>query len=467
MSNPIDADNTPIVSVGQLAAYLAEGGKPKDQWRIGTEHEKFGFRHADYMPPPYEPSPGDSGAGMQGGIRAMLDGLAGPEWAPIMDEGVPIGLKGVGSRRGASISLEPGGQFELSGAPLETLHQTRAELAEHCAAVSALAGGMGIGFAPVGFHPFARRDDMPWMPKSRYAIMRRYMPLVGSMGLDMMLRTCTVQVNLDYASEADMRRKLRVALALQPLATALFANSPFVEGVPNGFLSNRANVWTDVDADRTGMPALMFNEDFGFEQFVEWLLDVPMYFILRDGRYVDMAGCSFRDFMAGRLSDRAGSVAATVGDFADHVTTIFTDVRLKQFLEMRGADAGNPAMMVAQSALWVGLLYDDAALAAADALVRRHPWQDFAALRPVVPRTAMNTPWQSGTLRDLGRNVLAIARDGLRARARIHGGSDESGYIDPLHEIVAGKPTQAEIWLAKFHHAWKSNVRLLLDEGQI
>jgi glutamate--cysteine ligase len=283
------------------------------------------------------------------------------------------------------------------------------------------------------------------------------------MGLDMMLRTCTVQVNLDYASEADMRRKLRVALALQPLATALFANSPFVEGAPNGFLSNRANVWTDVDADRTGMPALMFDEDFGFEKFVEWLLDVPMYFILRDGRYVDMAGSSFRDFMAGRTPGQV----ATVGDFADHVTTVFTDVRLKQFLEMRGADAGSPAMMVAQSALWVGLLYDDAALAAAYALVRRHPWQNYAALRAAVPRLAMNAPWQSGTLRDLARDVLAIAQDGLRARARVQAGADESAYIDPLHDIVAGQPTQAEIWLAKFNHAWKGNVRLLLDETQI
>jgi glutamate--cysteine ligase len=462
MSNPIDTDATPIASIGQLAAYLAEGGKPKDQWRIGTEHEKFGFRHAGYAAPGYEPA-----ANGQGGIRAMLDGLTGPDWIPILDEGVPIGLKGAGARRGGSISLEPGGQFELSGAPLETLHQTKAELDEHCLTVSALAGGMGIGFAPLGFHPLARREDMPWMPKSRYAIMRRYMPLVGSMGLDMMLRTCTVQVNLDYESESDMRRKLRVALALQPLATALFANSPFTEGRPNGLLSARANVWTDVDADRTGMPALMFAEDFGFERFVDWLLDVPMYFILREGRYVDMAGCSFRDFMAGRLADRAGRGPATIGDFADHVTTVFTDVRLKQFLEMRGADAGTPAMMVAQSAFWVGLLYDDAALTAADAVVRQRPWGDYAALREIVPRMAMNAPWQSGTLRDLGREIVAIAQDGLRARAFRNGGHDESLYLDPLHEIVSGGLTQAENWLEKFHGPWDGNARLLLDEAQI
>ena len=435
MSNPIDADDTPIASVAQLAAYLAEGGKPKPAWRIGTEHEKFGFRHADYASPGYDPAP--DGAG---GIRTMLDGLAGPDWVPILDNGLPIGLKGAGAHRGASISLEPGGQFELSGAPLETLHQTQAELAAHCASVSSLAAGLGLGFAPLGFHPLARREDIPWMPKSRYAIMRRYMPLVGSRGLDMMLRTCTVQVNLDYASEADMRRKLRVALALQPLATALFANSPFTEGRPNGLLSARADVWRDVDAARSGMPAMMFEEDFGFERFVEWLLDVPMYFVLRDGRYVDMAGCSFRDFMAGALRDRAGAAPATVGDFADHVTTVFTDVRLKQFLEMRGADAGSPAMMVAQSAFWVGLLYDDAALAAAEALVRRHCWTDYIVLRNQVPQLAMNAPWQGGTLRDLGRDALAIATDGLQSRHRMQGESDERVYLEPLREIVRRRP---------------------------
>lgn len=462
MSNPIDVDSTPIVSVAQLAAYLAEGGKPKDQWRIGTEHEKFGFRHADYSSPGYGPAPDG-----QGGIRAMLEGLAGPDWIPILDEGLPIGLKGAGTRKGSSISLEPGGQFELSGAPLETLHQTKAELDEHCMTVSALASGMGMGFAPLGFHPTARREDIPWMPKSRYAIMRRYMPLVGSMGLDMMLRTCTVQVNLDYESEADMRRKLRVSLALQPLATALFANSPFTEGRPNGLMSARANVWTDVDKDRTGMPALMFAENFGFESFVEWLLDMPMYFILRGGRYVDMAGCSFRDFITGRLKDRAGAEPATVGDFADHVTTAFTDVRLKQFLEMRGADAGSPAMMVAQSALWVGLLYDDAALTAAEALVRKHPWTDYMALRAVVPRLGMGAPWQSGTLRDLGRDVLAIAGDGLRARARLQGALDESHYLDPLLEIVSGGLTQAEILLSKYFSLWYDNARVSLDEAKV
>ncbi len=457
MSNPNDADQTPITSVQQMAAYLAEGCKPQERWRIGTEHEKFGFRHQDLAPPPYEP----------GGIRAVLDGLAGPDWQPISERGQPIGLKGLGPHKGASISLEPGGQLELSGAPLRTLHETRAEMDDHFATVSALAGDMGIGFAPLGFHPTITRAEAAWMPKGRYAIMRRYMQQVGTMGLDMMLRTCTVQVNLDYASEVDMRRKLRVSLALQPLATALFVNSPFTEGRPNGLLSARANVWTDVDRARTGMPELMFAEDFGFERYVEWLLDLPMYFILRDGAYIDLAGRSFRDFMAGRLADAADGHHACLGDFADHMTTAFTDVRLKQFLEMRGADAGSPAMMLAQSAFWVGLLYDGDALAAAESLVRERPFSDYVALRGIVPRLAMGAQWGTGTLRDFAIKVLAISRDGLVARACLRDGSDESRYLDPLDEIAAGGPTQAESWLDLYHGAWNNDARRIFTVAAV
>ncbi len=435
MSNPGEADATPIRSVRQLADHIAEGCKPREQWRIGTEHEKFGFRHADFTPPPYEP----------GGIRAMLEGMQAddPAWEPILDEGAIIGL----SRGAASIALEPGGQLELSGGTLDTLHETREEFAAHFAAVRRVAAPLGLGFSPLGFHPTARRADMPWMPKSRYAIMRRYMPEVGTLGLDMMLRTCTVQVNLDYGSEDDMVRKLRVGLLLQPVATALFANSPFTEGRPNGFLSYRAQIWTDTDNARSGIPAAMFEPGFGFERYVEWLLDVPMYFVLRDGHYVDMAGRSFRDHMAGT----AGGGAAMLGDFADHMTTVFTDVRLKRFLEMRGADAGSPAMMLAQSALWTGLLYDDAALAAAESLVRDAAWQDYAALRERVPREGLAVPWRGGTLRDLARDVVEIAAGGLRARGRLDAaGQDEAVYLAPLHEIVSGGPTQAESWLEQF-----------------
>ena len=457
MSNPGDADQTPITSTAQLAAYLAGGCKPPSAFRIGTEHEKFGFRATDHAPPAYE------GAG----IRAMLDGLASPDWLPILDAGHLIGLTGDGPWSAASVSLEPGGQFELSGAPLATLHQTCSELSAHLSAVRNVAGGLGLGFAPLGFHPTARRDDMPVMPKSRYAIMRRYMPLKGNLGLDMMLRTCTVQVNLDFASEPDMVRKLRVSMALQSLATALFANSPFTQGRPNGFQSARANVWTDTDPDRTGIPDVIFEDGFGFERFVDWVIDVPMYLITRNGRIIDVAGASFRRFMAGDLPGHPGETA-TMGDFADHLTTVFTDVRLKRFVEMRGADAGRPDMMVAQSAFWVGLLYDDAALAAAAALVRRHPCEVYRQLRRDVPAQGLDAPFARGTLRDLAREALAIAEQGLRARARRReDGADESTYLTPLHAIAAGAPTQAQHWLDRYQTAWQGDVTRIFDEARV
>ncbi len=454
MSNPGEADATPITSTAQLAAYIAAGCKPPAAFMIGTEHEKFGFRWDGLAPPPYAPR----------GIRAILEGLAAHQAAtPILDRGQPIGLK----LRQGEISLEPGGQFELSGEAVGTLHETQDELTQHFAALREIAAPLGIGFAPLGFHPVATRAAMPWMPKSRYAIMRDYMPKVGNLGLDMMLRTCTVQVNLDYASEEDMVRKLRIGLCLQPLATALFANSPFTEGKPNGFLSMRGEVWRDTDPDRTGIPASFFEDGFGFERYVEWLLDVPMYFIRRQGMYLDLAGRSFRDFMAGRLPE-AGGEPATVGDFADHMTTVFTDVRLKRFLEMRGADAGSPAMMLAQSALWVGLLYEPAALAAAAALIARHPWQDFASLRDVVPRLALAAPWQKGTLRDLAREVLEIAAGGLAARGRKNNaGEDERIYLAPLQAIAEGAPTAAEHWLERFRGPWGGDVRPIFKEAMV
>ena len=453
MSNPGEADTTPVTSMRQLADFIAVGCKPAARFTIGTEHEKFGFSKADFRSPPYEPS----------GIRAILEGIAATGWEPILDRGNPIGL----TRGSASVSLEPAGQLELSGGLMPTLHDTLAEIEAHYADVRAVAEPLNLGFSALGFHPIQTREQMPWMPKGRYAIMKRYMPLVGSMGLDMMTRTCTVQVNLDYSSEADMVKKLRVSLALQPLATALFANSPFYEGKPNGRMSNRAHVWTDTDNARSGIPAVFFEEGFGFERYVNWLIDeVPMYFVYRDG-YIDVAGRSFRDFLNGNLGNTAAG-EASIGDFADHMTTAFTDVRLKRFLEMRGADAGSTAMMVAQSALWVGLLYDDAALDAAAALVRRHDWREFVALRAVVPTSGMATRWQSGTLRDLGREVVAIAHDGLAARARRNAaGADETIHLAPLQDIVNGGPTQAEHWLSRFNGAWNGDITRIFGESAI
>jgi glutamate--cysteine ligase len=453
MSNPGDADATPIERVAQLAEYLAVGCKPESQFTIGTEHEKFGFSTTDFSSPPYEP----------GGIRAILETIGRQGWDPILDHGNPIGLK----RDAASVSLEPAGQLELSGGMLATLHDTRAEFEAHYDDVRKAAAPLGLGFAPLGFHPTHTRAQMPWMPKSRYAIMRRYMPLVGTMGLDMMTRTCTVQVNLDYASEADMRRKLRTSLALQPIATALFANSPFYEGRPSGFLSYRAHVWTDTDNQRSGMPALMFEQDFGFERYVDWVLDVPMYFVMRDGEMIDLAGQSFRQFMAGSLSNTKAGYA-TMGDFADHLTTVFTDVRLKRFLEMRGADAGSLEMMVAQSALWVGLLYDDAALAAAHELALKLTWQTASALRPLVAAQGLNAAIGGGTARDVARDMVAIAQLGLRNRARLNAqGQDETVHLAPLEAIVNGAPTQAERWLERFNGEWAGDVTNLFTEAAI
>ena len=459
MSNPGDADATPITSLKQLADYIAVGCKPPPRFRIGTEHEKFGFRLADLATPPYEPTDGQPGS-----IRGLLEGLRRFGGSPILDSGKIIGLK----QGDAAISLEPAGQLELSGAPMETLHQTSAELEAHYDQVRAVSRDLQLGFLALGFHPTASREQTPWMPKGRYAIMRRYMPKVGKLGLDMMTRTCTVQVNLDYASEQDMLRKLRVSLLLQPLATALFANSPFTEGKPNGYLSYRAHVWTDTDNDRSGIPRVMFEPGFGFERYVEWLVDeVPMYFIYRDGRYIDVAGSSFRGFMAGRLHNVGGTIA-TVGDFADHVTTVFTDVRIKRFLEMRGADAGSADMMVAQSALWVGLLYDEAALTAAEALLRGATWEDAVVLRAAVPREGLAAAWRGGTLRDLARDVIAIARDGLRARAKLDSsGRDETIYLAPLEAISSGFPTQAEHWLARFAQTWQGDIQRIFAEGAI
>ncbi len=463
MSNPGDADDTPIRSVQQLADYVAVGCKPRAEWRIGTEHEKFGFRHDDGTPPAYEP----------GGIRATLEGIhaGGPQtpdtWEPILDGGLPIGLKGTGGAEGASVSLEPAGQLELSGAPLRTLHETEAELARHYAAVRAAAGPLGLGFAPLGHHPTMRRDQMHWMPKSRYAIMRRYMPLRGSLGLDMMSRTCTVQVNLDYASEDDMARKLRVALAFQPVATALFANSPFVEGKPAGVLSARARVWTDTDPDRSGMPEVMLQDGFGFERYVDWILDVPMYFVMRDDAYVNLAGQSFRRFMTDGLPALPG-VQATIGDFADHMTTAFTDVRVKRFLEMRGADAGRADMMLAQSAFWTGLLYDEAGLAAADALMRRHPSSAYREMRAAIPRQALDAPFGAGTVRDIARDLGVIAEQGLAARSFLDdNGRDERRFLDPLRPMLAGGPTQAEQWLQKYDGPWKGDASRIFTESAI
>jgi glutamate--cysteine ligase len=451
MSSPSHVADTPITDRDQLAAVLASGEKPKADWRIGTEHEKFGFRLDDLMPPTFD---GESG------IEALLTGLTRFGWEPVQEHGRTIALL----KDNASVTLEPAGQLELSGAPLENIHQTCSEVGSHLKEVKTVADELGLGFLGMGFQPKWRRDQMPRMPKGRYKIMGAYMPKVGGLGLDMMTRTCTVQVNLDYGSEADMVKKFRVSLALQPIATALFADSPFTEGKPNGYLSYRSHIWTDTDPDRTGMLDFVFEDGFGYERYVDYLLDVPMYFSYRDGEYVDASGQSFRDFMAGKLPALPGKLP-TVRDWSDHMTTAFPEVRLKKFLEMRGADGGPWNRLCALPAFWVGLLYDDTALDAAWDLVKDFSMDERNALRDGVPTQALHVPFRNGTLRDLAREALKISAAGLQRRA-VHNskGADESRFLDPLIEVVESGQTAAERKLVLFHGEWQGDIDRVFRE---
>ncbi|MHC9419364.1 glutamate--cysteine ligase [Sphingomonas citri] len=442
-----------IESRDQLIAHLASGEKPAARWRIGTEHEKFVYALGDHHAPSYdEPA----------GIRALLGELVQHGWRPVEEGGNVIALSGADG----SVSLEPAGQFELSGAPLENLHQTCAETGRHLAQVKAAGEALGIGFLGLGMWPDKTRAELPIMPKGRYAIMLRHMPRVGTMGLDMMLRTCTIQVNLDYASETDMAKKFRVGLALQPLATALFANSPFTEGRPNGFLSYRSHIWSDTDPARTGMLPFVFEDGFGYERYADYMLDVPMYFVYRDGRYIDAAGLSFRDFLRGELSVLPGE-KPTLDDWNDHLSTAFPEVRLKTFLEMRGADGGPWNRICALPALWVGLLYDQGALDAAWDLVKDWTLDERQTLRDSVPRLGLAAPLPGGgTLRDIAGAVLDIATLGLRARGRTNAaGDDETGFLEPLREIVRSGKVPAEQLLERYHGAWGGDVSKVYAEA--
>ncbi|HEX7968308.1 MAG TPA: glutamate--cysteine ligase [Stellaceae bacterium] len=452
MSSPTLSGGAPITDRRQLVEYLAGGSKPRDAWRIGTEHEKFVFRRRDRKPVPYEGPDG---------IRALLEGLTRFGWKPVLDAGNIIGLEDGG---GGAISLEPGGQFELSGAPVENLHQTCSEVHEHLRQVLVVAGELGLGMLAMGFHPTARREDVPWMPKGRYAIMRRYMPLKGNLGLDMMLRTCTVQVNLDFGSEADMVRKFRMSLALQPVAAALFANSPFTEGKPNGFLSYRSHVWSDVDPDRTGLLPFVFEEGFGFERYVDYMLDVPMYFVYRNGRYIDAAGQSFRGFLKGRVPALPGE-RPTLSDWNDHLTTAFPEVRLKRYLEMRGADGGPWRRLCALPALWAGLFYDSAALDAAVDLTADWTQAEREALRAAVPRLGLKAPFRGGTVRDVAVSMVRLAQEGLRRRAqRDNTGQDEGHFLETLAEIADSGRTPAEDLLRRYETRWQRHIEPVFTE---
>ncbi|HXV74505.1 MAG TPA: glutamate--cysteine ligase [Sphingomonadales bacterium] len=440
-----------IESKAELVESLQSGSKPKGEWRIGTEHEKFAFDLKTLKPVPYEG---------RRSIRAILQAFTRFGWEGVFEKDNLIALK----KGGASITLEPAGQFELSGEKLETIHQTCDEVRGHLRQAKEVGAEFGAGFLGLGFHPTITRAEAPLMPKGRYAIMRAYMPTKGGHGLDMMLRTATVQTNLDFSDEADMVKKFRVGLALQPVATALFANSPFTEGKPNGFKSYRSFVWTDTDPDRTGAPAFVFDKGFGFERYVDFALDVPMYFVYRDG-YINAAGQSFRDFLKGRLPALPGE-KPTLSDWADHLTTIFTEVRLKTFLEMRGADGGVWARLCALPAFWVGLLYEQEALDAASDLVRGWSQADMAAMRASVPKMGLAAPWGKGTLRELAAEVLSIADFSLKKRNRLsRSGETEQGFLDVLHAEIERNATPADELLRLYHGPWKGRIEPVFKEA--
>ncbi|UHS55720.1 glutamate--cysteine ligase [Agrobacterium vaccinii] len=450
-------DQTPISSAQELTDYLAEGCKPVEKFRIGTEHEKFAFFKGDNTPVPYF---GD--ASISALLKGMQDKLG---WEPIIDEGNIIGL-GEPNGMGA-ISIEPGGQFELSGAPLETLHETCKESNRHLAMLREIAEPMGIRFLGIGGSPLWTLDETPQMPKSRYAIMTRYMPKVGTQGLDMMYRTCTIQVNLDFSSEDDMRRKMRVSMKLQSLATALFASSPFTEGKPNGLLSWRGDIWRDTDNRRSGVLPFTFDADFGFRHYVEWALDAPMYFIVRDGKYRDCTDITFRQFMAGALKGQIAEWQPNLGDWTNHLSTLFPDVRLKRFLEMRGADGGPWRRICALPAFWVGLLYDDTALTAADELTANWTVDDVIAMRDTVPAKGLKAKVAGHDLLDIARETMSISRTGLQNRKRLNDdGQDESVFLNPLDEVLAKKTTMAEDLLALYNGRWNGSVLPVFDEYQ-
>jgi glutamate--cysteine ligase len=441
-------DLTPIERRDELVAWLAQGVRPKAQFRIGTEHEKFLFTRQGHRPVPYD--------GPRG-IRAVLEGMQRVlGWQPIMEGAYLIGLFDEGG--GGAITLEPAGQFELSGAQVDSVHHTASELAAHLEQVRAVAEPLQLGVLGVGMTPDWRRADMPMMPKGRYKIMTAYMPKVGTLGLDMMYRTCTVQTNLDFASEADMVKKLRVSLALQPVATALFANSPFTDGKPNGFLSFRSEIWRNTDNARAGMLHWAFEPGMGFERWVDYALDVPMYFIKRGDAYIDVAGKSFRDFLAGKLRGVAdGGVA--LSDWANHLSSIFPEVRLKRYLEMRGADAGPLPHLVALPALWVGLLYDDAVLDAAWDLVKDWSAAERQQLRDEVPKLGLAAKIRGRSVAELAADLLKLCRAGLARRNRLDpSGRDESRYLDVLDARLACGTTAAEDLLDKYYGPWNGSV---------
>lgn len=439
----------------ELVESLEKGNKPAEAWRIGTEHEKFGYNRKTLQPLPYDDDNGPCS------VKGMLTGLRDQfGWQDVREGDTLIGLQ----KGAANVSLEPGGQLELSGAPLKTVHQTCAEANTHLREVKHVADEIGAGFIGLGTSPDWTLEQIPVMPKGRYGIMRRYMPKVGTRGLDMMFRSCTIQVNLDFSSEVDMVKKFRVGLALQPVATVLFANSPFINGKPTGSLSERSIIWQDVDKQRTGMLPFIFKNGFGFEQYVDYALDVPMYFVYRQGKYIDCAGMSFRDFLKGQLPALPGE-KPTRADWEDHLTTIFPEVRIKHFMEMRGADGGQWRRICALPAFWVGLMYDNVALDAAWEVVKNWTDEEREQLRHDAPRLGLDAVIRGQELHDIARTCLSISRAGLVARAQqADFENNESHFLNDLQHVVDTGKTAAQEILEKFNREWQQKFEPLYRE---
>lgn len=457
-----DINSPPIESRADLIETMSRGCKPREDWRIGTEHEKHIFHTNPLRPVAY---------GGPDGVAALLEGVRQETgWHYFYDREHPIGMRN--NEIAGGISLEPGGQFELSGAPQRDIHGTAAEMAEHMHVARKVGSALDIHFLGLGVTPLWQVAEMPAMPKSRYAIMAPYMGRKGTLGTSMMFRSATVQTNVDFSSEADMVRKLRVSLALQPVVTALFANSPFIDGRESGYLSYRSHIWLNTDPDRTGMLPFVFEEGFGFERYADYALDVPMYFVIRDGQYVNVAGESFRSFLDGKLPQVPGE-KPMIKDWENHLSTLFPEVRLKQFLEMRGADMGDAASVSALSALWTGLLYDDVALEAAWELVSEWTAEERQTLREEVPVTALRTPWPGdilrfGDVKDAAREIVGIASAGLIRRNVLNDkGEDESIYLAPLEEIIQRDETRAEYWLKKYRGEWAGDLSRIFSEAEM
>ena len=445
-----EAASPVLENTTQLKEWMAAGCKPREAWRIGTEHEKFGYRKSDFAPLPYDGPDG---------IKAMLEGLMQFGWEGKYEGDTLVGLGRSAEAGGGSVTLEPAGQLELSGAPLETIHQTCAEISAHMSQVHDVAARLGQGYFGVGYTPFWNFDTAPRMPKGRYRLMTDYMPKQGGRGTEMMYLTATVQVNLDFASEADMVEKLRIALALQPLATALFANSPFIDGKPTGNMSERSLVWTDTDPKRTGMLPFAFEEGFGFEQYVDYSLDVPMYFVVRNGEFINTLGMNFRDFLNGELPALPGE-KPTAEDWENHLTVLFPEARVKRFIEMRGADSGPWPSLCALPAFWVGLLYDAQTQSQLVDYIADWTQVERDALRLGAPQTGLQTPFRGGTLLDMAREIVPMAAQGLKNRGRGDGtGADESLFLAYLEEITESGKSSAEKLLDSYHGAWGGDIQ--------